>query len=91
MTSTGAAAPVALAADVLAFWTQAGPDRWFKKDDVFDAAIRDRFLATYAAAADGKLADWEATPEGALALVIVLYIIVCMVAKVSVFHGLFFG
>jgi hypothetical protein len=29
--------------------------------------------------------------RGMLALVIVLYIIVCMVAKVSIFHGLFFG
>ncbi len=29
--------------------------------------------------------------RGMLALVIVLYIIVCMVAKVSIFHGWFFG
>ena len=39
----------------------------------FDEALRTRFLTTYrAAAAAGQLTDWEATPEGALALVIVL-------------------
>jgi uncharacterized protein (DUF924 family) len=58
--------------DVLAFWREAGPDKWYAKDDAFDAEIREKFLATYEAAAAGKLAEWEATPEGALALVIVL-------------------
>ena len=57
---------------ILAFWQAAGPDKWFKKDEGFDADIRARFLATYEAAAAGELADWEATAEGALALVIVL-------------------
>jgi uncharacterized protein (DUF924 family) len=58
--------------DVLAFWKQAGPDRWFEKDDAFDHAIRDTFLATYEAAAAGRLNGWERTPEHALALIIVL-------------------
>jgi len=62
------AGPVA----VLAFWRQAGPDKWFKKADAFDAAIREQFLATYEAAAANRLAGWDETPEGALALVIVL-------------------
>ena len=57
---------------VLAFWRDAGPDKWFKKDDAFDAEIRTRFLATYDAAVRGELAGWEQTREGALALVIVL-------------------
>jgi uncharacterized protein (DUF924 family) len=57
---------------VLAFWRDAGPDNWFKKHAAFDDAIRARFLATYEAAAAGTLADWEATPEGALALAVVL-------------------
>jgi uncharacterized protein (DUF924 family) len=56
---------------VLAFWRAAGPDKWFEKDTAFDAAISTRFLATYEAAAAGKLA-WDDHPEGALALVIVL-------------------
>jgi uncharacterized protein (DUF924 family) len=58
--------------DVLAFWRAAGPKKWFAKDDAFDAEIRDRFLATYEAAANGELDDWEASPEGAFALIVVL-------------------
>jgi uncharacterized protein (DUF924 family) len=59
-------------ADVLAFWREAGPDKWFTRDDAFDAEIREKFLATYEAAASGKLADWEGTADGALALLVVL-------------------
>jgi uncharacterized protein (DUF924 family) len=58
--------------DVLAFWRGAGPEKWFKKDAAFDAEIASRFLATYERAVRGELSGWEATPEGALALVIVL-------------------
>jgi uncharacterized protein (DUF924 family) len=57
---------------VLAFWRAAGSDKWFKKDPAFDDDVRARFLATYEAAAAGKLMGWEASPEGALALAIVL-------------------
>jgi uncharacterized protein (DUF924 family) len=63
---------IAAPESVLAFWRAAGPDKWFKKDSSFDDEIRTRFLATYEAAAAGKLAEWEAKPEGALALTIVL-------------------
>ena len=63
---------IATAADVLAFWRAAGEKKWFAKDDAFDAEITTRFLPTYEAAAAGKLSDWEATPEGALALILVL-------------------
>ena len=57
---------------VLTFWREAGSKKWFEKDLGFDDAIRVRFLETYEAAAAGKLADWERTAEGALALVTVL-------------------
>ena len=63
---------IATPAEVLAFWWTAGPDRWFNKDDSFDAELRARFLPTYEAAAVGQLAAWEATAEGALALLLVL-------------------
>lgn len=63
---------VASAADVVAFWQKAGPDRWFKKDPVFDDEIRERFLATHEAAAAGQLSGWEQSAEGALALLILL-------------------
>jgi uncharacterized protein (DUF924 family) len=60
------------AADVLAFWLAAGHERWFAHDEAFDTAIRDRFAAIYKDAAAGLLSAWENSPEGALALVIVL-------------------
>ena len=59
-------------ADVLAFWRAAGPDKWYAKDDAFDAEIAARFGALWRAAANDGLASWETTPDGALALVIVL-------------------
>jgi len=58
--------------DVLAFWRNAGPEKWFAKDAAFDDDIRARFLATYEAAAAGRLATWENAPDSALALAIVL-------------------
>jgi uncharacterized protein (DUF924 family) len=57
---------------VLAFWRDAGPEKWFEKDTAFDDDIRARFLETYQAAAAGKLSGWEATADGALVLTIVL-------------------
>jgi uncharacterized protein (DUF924 family) len=57
---------------VLAFWRAAGADKWFTKDEGFDADVLARFGALHAAAAAGKLADWATTPEGTLALLIVL-------------------
>jgi uncharacterized protein (DUF924 family) len=63
---------IATPQQVLAFWREAGPDNWFAKSDAFDAEIRKRFLATYEAAAAGKLGAWEDQPESALALVVVL-------------------
>jgi uncharacterized protein (DUF924 family) len=60
------------AGDVLAFWRAASPERWFEDDETFDTAIRERFAATYEDAAAGLLNGWENSPEGALALVIVL-------------------
>ena len=45
---------------------------WFKGTAEFDAALRDAFLADYEAGAAGELREWEASPEGALALVLLL-------------------
>jgi uncharacterized protein (DUF924 family) len=58
--------------DVLAFWRAAGPEKWFKKDAALDSEIARRFLGLWRTAAGGGLASWEETPEGALALTIVL-------------------
>jgi uncharacterized protein (DUF924 family) len=57
---------------VLEFWRAAGHDLWFKFEPIFDKEIGERFISVHKAATDGKLADWEKTAEGALALVIVL-------------------
>jgi len=62
----------ATADEIVSFWRTAGPDRWFKKDAGFDEEIRQRFLKTHEAAAAGKLADWEQSAQGALALLILL-------------------
>jgi uncharacterized protein (DUF924 family) len=59
-------------ADILAFWREAGPDRWYKKDGAFDDEVRRRFLGLWREAVAGKLSSWETTDEGALALTIVL-------------------
>lgn len=58
--------------DVVEFWLTAGPKKWFSKDDAFDAEIASRFGDAVVAAGEGRYADWAATPEGALALVILM-------------------
>ena len=57
---------------ILDFWREAGPEKWFAKDEAFDAEIRRRFLAEVEAAARGELSAWEATPEGVYALLLLL-------------------
>ena len=63
-------------AEILAFWFE--DDRtvtrmkWFKRDDAFDEEIRARFGALTEQARDGALDHWTETPDGALALLIVL-------------------
>jgi uncharacterized protein (DUF924 family) len=59
-------------AEILAFWRSAGRERWYKRDDAFDAEVRSRFLDLWRKAAAGELSCWETTDEGALALVIIL-------------------
>jgi uncharacterized protein (DUF924 family) len=59
-------------AEVLSFWRAAGREKWFAKDDAFDAEIALRFMALHDAAARGELDAWESGPEGALALALLL-------------------
>ena len=62
--------------DVLDFWFGPAPlaqrAEWFRKDAAFDAAIRERFADAIAAALAGDLDAWAATPQGALARIVVL-------------------
>ena len=57
---------------VVAFWKEAGPKKWFAKDDGFDAEFRRRFHDAHVAAARRELDHWAETPEGSLALLILL-------------------
>ena len=60
-------------ADILAFWhDEHGFDDWFKQNDAFDAAIRDRFADHVEAAAKGAYDTWSSCADGALALIILL-------------------
>ncbi len=58
--------------DVLDFWWQAGPSKWFSGGDKFDSSCRNGFQATLEAAKAGALDDWTETAAGSLALLILL-------------------
>jgi len=81
MEATDARAHDVQAQDVLDFWFLPpsheghGKQRpeWFRKDDAFDAAIRERFGATIAKAVAGGLREWDALgARGVLARLLVL-------------------
>ena len=63
---------LATAVEIVNFWRAAGPGQWFSLDEAFDETCRTRFLLTHEAAARGDLNEWELTPEGALAVVLLL-------------------
>ncbi len=57
---------------IVSFWRDAGPERWFKADPAFDKAFGDEFAFDFVAAASGQLHHWLDTAEGAMALVLLL-------------------
>lgn len=59
-------------ADIITFWTNAGRERWYAKNDAFDAEVAARFRLSYEAARDGALASWETSDDGMLALILLL-------------------
>lgn len=59
-------------AEVIEFWTDAGPGKWFAKDAAFDRAFTDHCCDSHYAAARRELDHWIETPEAALALIILL-------------------
>jgi uncharacterized protein (DUF924 family) len=64
--------PESLARAWVAFWSAAGPSKWFAKDEEFDRQLRERFLGLHEQAAQGALASWRGDAESALALVLLL-------------------
>ena len=59
-------------AAVRSFWFSLDMDAWFRSGTALDATVRRRFAATLRAAERGELDGWCATPEGFVALVVVL-------------------
>jgi uncharacterized protein (DUF924 family) len=59
--------------EVLEFWfAEDNKPLWFAPTPDFDQAIRERFGETFARAAAGKLNSWEDSPEGCVALCLLL-------------------
>lgn len=59
--------------DILDFWLrEIGPTHWFNNDARFDATMRERFGEVQAKAAREELPAWKKTPEGMLALILLL-------------------
>jgi uncharacterized protein (DUF924 family) len=59
--------------EVLDFWFAEDSRRfWFAPTPAFDQMIRKRFAETFARAAIGELSSWEDTPEGCVALCVLL-------------------
>ena len=60
------------AAEIVAFWRDAGEDAWFAKNAEFDARFHDEFRELHFAAARRQLDHWIDHPDSALALMILL-------------------
>ncbi len=58
--------------EIVQFWRNAGPAKWFAKNPAFDQMFRERFLHDHMAAARREYEDWLKTPDGSLALIILL-------------------
>lgn len=67
-----------LASKILTFWFGNNPERkemrqiWFRSNANFDEEIRSQFIDAVEKASKGELSDMANTPDGALALVILL-------------------
>jgi len=62
----------AIPADVVGYWSNAGPAKWFARSWRFDEAIRLKFEPVHHRAARGEYSAWLNEPQGALALMILL-------------------
>lgn len=60
------------AKEVVDFWQDAGPERWFERSEAFDDMCEMGFEEAHQQAARHELDDWKNSAEGALALVILL-------------------
>jgi uncharacterized protein (DUF924 family) len=59
--------------EILDFWlNEAGEKGWYAPDAAQDARIRERWLPLWERGRKGELSSWTVTPEGTLALLILL-------------------
>jgi hypothetical protein len=59
--------------DIINFWFyDIGPDHWFDGNSATDTMMRERFTPHYELAFDDKLQEWKQTPEGVMALLLLL-------------------
>jgi len=59
--------------EILDFWfEQTEPAQWWKKDDAFDALLRERFSELHTRASQCELYEWRKEPAGRLAEIIIL-------------------
>ena len=60
-------------ANIIDFWfSKENQPLWFAKNKKFDDLIKNKFHNVYQQAASGNLDHWKNTPEGLLALIIIL-------------------
>ena len=59
-------------AEVIEFWREAGPGKWFNGGKAFDDECRQHFGEAHMAAARCEFDGWMDTPDGALALQLLL-------------------
>ena len=58
---------------ILNYWlSEIGPDGWYETSDAVDARIRADFLDLWHAGMGGELDHWILSPDGALALLVLL-------------------
>ena len=59
--------------EILNFWfKECKPEQWFKKYEIFDQMIENRFSIAIENAIAGNLENWEESETGCLALIILL-------------------
>lgn len=59
--------------DILEFWYKpVNANQWFSEHSQLEVEIRIRYLHVWKQALDGKLDEWKTTPQGCLALAIIL-------------------
>lgn len=57
---------------IIDFWLHHGPEAWFSRNEALDAEIEAHYAELHFQASRTELSDWQETPEGTLALLLLL-------------------